>query len=372
MFESKLVSFLLPLCHVGAGTHILEKVGANPIFDHNVIGLVAQFAVSLSNHSYLSPPTLKSVVQQDLNPCFLLKWGSNGRDPGQFNYPRGVAVLDRGHPIMDLVFVADAYNDRIQSFRGDGTPVKQWGEFGKDNGQFFNPRSVAVHSGRNHIFVADCQNCRIQVFDVDGAFVRKWGSLTDRQFHFPSSVAILARSQDQSLQNHSAQDRVYVADNIHIHVFSLDGLFLLKWRIRDESQFDSKFNVAVHPTRDLIFVADESGYRIQTFRRDGTFLFKWGSQGKADGQFQCPAFLAIHPTRDLLLVTECFGVRVQVFDLDGTFICKWDQADGQNYYSPLGIAVHPTKDMVYISDEHRIQAFSLFPTIRKRKRISSW
>ncbi len=45
--ESKLVSFLLPLCHVGAGTHILEEVGANPIFDRNVVSLIAQFAVCL-------------------------------------------------------------------------------------------------------------------------------------------------------------------------------------------------------------------------------------------------------------------------------------------------------------------------------------
>ncbi len=41
----KLVSFLLPLCHVGAGSNILEKFGANPIFDRNVVSLIAQFAV---------------------------------------------------------------------------------------------------------------------------------------------------------------------------------------------------------------------------------------------------------------------------------------------------------------------------------------
>ncbi len=28
--------------------NVLEKVGANPIFDQNIIGLVAQFAVRLS------------------------------------------------------------------------------------------------------------------------------------------------------------------------------------------------------------------------------------------------------------------------------------------------------------------------------------
>jgi len=39
------LSFLLPLCH--AGESLLEKVGTHPLFDRNVMGLVAQFAVRL-------------------------------------------------------------------------------------------------------------------------------------------------------------------------------------------------------------------------------------------------------------------------------------------------------------------------------------
>ncbi len=43
--EAKLQSILLPLCHSGDGSGILEKVGTNPIFDRNVVGLIVQFAV---------------------------------------------------------------------------------------------------------------------------------------------------------------------------------------------------------------------------------------------------------------------------------------------------------------------------------------
>ncbi len=43
--QTRLASFLLPLCHVEDGSNILEKFGANPIFDRNVIGLIVQFAV---------------------------------------------------------------------------------------------------------------------------------------------------------------------------------------------------------------------------------------------------------------------------------------------------------------------------------------
>jgi len=37
------LALLLPFCQ--AGNSLLEKVGSHPIFDRNVIGLVAQFAV---------------------------------------------------------------------------------------------------------------------------------------------------------------------------------------------------------------------------------------------------------------------------------------------------------------------------------------
>lgn len=43
--EPKLRSFLFPLCHARENANILEKVGTNPLFDRNVIRLVAQFAV---------------------------------------------------------------------------------------------------------------------------------------------------------------------------------------------------------------------------------------------------------------------------------------------------------------------------------------
>ncbi len=45
IMASKLLAFLLPLCHVRDNSNILEKVSSNPIFDRNVIGLVTQFAV---------------------------------------------------------------------------------------------------------------------------------------------------------------------------------------------------------------------------------------------------------------------------------------------------------------------------------------
>ncbi len=325
---------------------------------------------------------------------------------------------DRGHPNMDLVFVADESNCRVQSFRDDGALMKQWGSRGSADGQFVLPSGMAVlarsqdrilvqsqdrgHPSRTCIFVTDWGNHRVQVFGVDGSFIHKWGSEGggDGQFYFPHGVAvlarsqdgvlarsqdgvlaqsqdrILARSQDRILQNYPTQDLVFVADsnNHRVQVFNPDGTFIRKWGTHgsDNGQFLCPWGVAVHSTRDLVFISEFTGCRIQAFRSDGTFLFKWGSHGDAEGQFQQPKFLALHSIRDQLLVVDNDNHRVQVFDLNGSFVCKWGsegQADGE-FFLPSGVAVHPTRDMVYITNSNRVQTFSLFPNGRKRKRIS--
>ncbi len=296
-----------------------------------------------------------------------------------------MAFLARGHPDTSLIFVADPMNHRIQSVRSDATIVARWGSLGSADGEFNNPRGVAVLARsqdrilaqsqdptRNCIFVADCFNHRIQVFGIDGSFIRKWGSRGngDGQFYYPCGVAVRARSQDRG---HPTQDLVFVTDSggHRVQVFDADGLFLTKWSIEGFGQLLTIWGIVVHPTRDLVFISDLSGHCVLAFRSDGTFLFQWGSHGSADGQFSLPKHLTLHPTRDLLFVTDSANHRVQIFDLDGSFVCKWGsegQADGE-FYFPSGIAVHPTDDEVYVSDEHQVQVFSMFRNGRKCKRV---
>ncbi len=271
----------------------------------------------------------------------------------------------------------------MQSFRRDGTLVKQWGSHGAAAGEFDGIGDIAVlknHPTRDWVFITDCYNHRIQVFNVDGVFIREWGSEGegDGQFYCPHGVAVLARSQDrilqnlQNLQKHPTQDLVFVADswNHRVQVFGLDGTFIRKWGTwgSDDGQFSFPYGIAAHPTRDLIFISEEEGHYIQVFRSDGTFLYKWGAEGDAADQF----FLALHPIRNLVFVVDHHHHRVQIFDLEGTFVCKWGvegDVDGE-FSCPTGVSVHHTNDVIYVSDEYCVQAFSLFPGVRKRKRIS--
>jgi hypothetical protein len=66
-----------------------------------------------------------------------------------------------------VVVVADAWNHRLSLWRlGDGTVWKHLGSQGKEPGQFTYPRAVAV-TGAGALVVTDL--CRVQVLTVDGA-----------------------------------------------------------------------------------------------------------------------------------------------------------------------------------------------------------
>jgi len=90
-----------------------------------------------------------------------------------------------------------------------------------------------------------------------------------------------------------------------------------------------------------------------------SFITKWGSKGKGDGQFFFPRAVALDSS-DNVYVADTFNHRIQKFDSDGTFITKWGsrgEGDGQ-FTHPQGEAVDSSGN-VYVADgsNNRIQKF---------------
>ena len=75
-------------------------------------------------------------------------------------------------------------NARIVKFTADGKFISAWGKEGKGPGEFDVPHGIALDS-QGRVFVADRSNSRIQIFDPDGKFLAEW-----RQFGRPSAVFI--------------------------------------------------------------------------------------------------------------------------------------------------------------------------------------
>ena len=122
---------------------------------------------------------------------FITQWGSDGRWNGQFHYPTDVAISTIG-----TVLVADAYNHRIQTFTEDGVYVRKWGGVGfglsgKWAGWFRLAKAVTVDpTGR--VYVADAFNRRIQKFTSDGRLIGAWGNRTPSEsapLRYPAGVA---------------------------------------------------------------------------------------------------------------------------------------------------------------------------------------
>ncbi len=87
---------------------------------------------------------------------------------GQFRQPTDVTWDREGD-----IFFSDGYiNSRVAKYDKNGDWVKQWGQPGKNPGEFNTPHSIAADAAGN-IYVADRGNRRIQVFDHDGTFLRE-------------------------------------------------------------------------------------------------------------------------------------------------------------------------------------------------------
>ena len=269
------------------------------------------------------------------------QWGSIGRNPGQLNTPRGVAVDRQGN-----VYVADTLNHRIQKFSRSGQPIASWGTEGTGDGQFKEPMGVAIDAQGN-VYVADTWNHRIQKLDPNGRFLLKWNG--QPSFWGPRALAI------------DGAGAVYVADtgNKRIQKFDADGRFLATFGSEGAgpAQFREPVGLAVASDGSM-FVADTNNRRIQHIDPTGRLVAEWPVAGWQPGTRTEP-YLALDLDGNVI-VTDPPGSRVVKFSPAGDLLAVAGVAGRGNgqFELPLGIAV---ADAIYIADSgnHRIQAVTL-------------
>ena len=80
-------------------------------------------------------------------------------------------------------------NHRIQVLNPDLTFSHSFGMKGSANGQFNNPRDIAIDS-QGLVYVADLGNHRIQKFTPNGKFVAQFGSYGPGQLNRPYGITI--------------------------------------------------------------------------------------------------------------------------------------------------------------------------------------
>ena len=103
-------------------------------------------------------------------------------------------------------------------------------------------------------------------------------------------------------------------------------------------------SVAYSPSGDRIAVADYGNDRVQVFHPNGTFDFKFGSRGSADGEFKHGPFdIAYSSQGDRIAVADHRDNRVHLFYPNGTFVGAFGSlgtGDGK-FFWPRSVAFIP-------------------------------
>jgi len=105
---------------------------------------------------------------------YLMTIGSGTPAPKQsgdmFNRPTDVAISKTSGEI----FICDGYdNSRVHRLDPAGKLIQSWGTIGTDPGEFNVPHNIALIDDEE-VIVCDRENYRVQVFTLDGEFKREW------------------------------------------------------------------------------------------------------------------------------------------------------------------------------------------------------
>ena len=215
------------------------------------------------------------------------EWGSFGiAEPGHFSHPQFIAVGEDGS-----IYVNDLGNKRVQKFSSDGQYITQWGNSGKQSGEFHYPSGIAVHG--DSVFVADRDLNRIQKFSTDGEFISEWGEkgIHEGQLFFPNGIAV---------------------------------------------------------NNGTVYVVDTGNQRIQMFSEDGEFISSFGSSGLGEGQFLTVIGIDIDSDGNLY-VTDKGNNKIEKFDANGELIKSFPFNSPSYTFSPEAIAVDSTGDMFVVN-----------------------
>jgi DNA-binding beta-propeller fold protein YncE len=232
------------------------------------------------------------------------RFGAPGSEPGRMLDPGDLELLG------EHLFVADSGNHRVQVLTTDGQPVRAFGGFGRDAGQFNDPRGLDVSSAQGgRVAVADSRNDRIQVFDLEGKPLLAFGSFGhgDGELALPVDVCF------------DADGNLYVvdADNHRIQKFDAQGRFVKRWG--DFGPYPGLFvaPAAIDFHDGLLYVTDTDNSRIQVFDTQGERVYEWGLHSlrprEGDGWLHYPSHAKIAPAGDLAVVIERFENRLQIF-----------------------------------------------------------
>lgn len=128
-----------------------------------------------------------------------ITFGKEGKADGDFYYPTDVQITENN------IWVADAYNNRVQVFDKKGNHINTIGEDQSMNA------ATGIYVSKNALFVTDFENNRVLVFDLEGTF-----------------------KQELTTDISKPTDILLVNDNLYIANYKDGNLAIYKWLEKQE------------------------------------------------------------------------------------------------------------------------------------------
>lgn len=279
-------------------------------------------------------------------------FGSSGSGPGKLNAPKGVAVYREGD-----VYVADAYNHRIQVFDASGQFLRQWGVEGSQPGEFKEPWGVALGPDGD-VYVVDTWNHRIQVFDGQGELERIWGTFGETEGP-AGSGDLLYGPRDLVVDD---EGYLYVSDTGNKRVIKYDPEGSMVKAVggagTEEGQMQEPVGLALSEDGEL-YVADTWNQRILVFDSDLNFLRSWQLYAWEGMSVANKPYLTVD-AKGVVYASDPEGNRVIAFDSQGQLLRVWGQEGGDlsAMNLPTGLAAHASgRLLVSDSGNDRILVF---------------
>jgi len=271
-----------------------------------------------------------------------------GDADGLLSLPTGL-VFDH---LRGLLLVVDTDNHRVQVFScddGGSSFVSKLGEDGNQPGQLQYPWGLAIDHDHDRILIADFSNSRIQAWSLsDHKFLSCIGlqGSGDLEFEYPQGIAI-DKHHRRTIIADSDNNRLVFLSSIDLSfLFSVGGI-----QGSRPGEFHYPMGVAIDEDRHRIIVIDTNNHRVQVLSSiDGSFLFEFGSQGTQPGQFIDPQGLCI-ANQGRIIVADCYNNRLQAFTHEGHHISSFDCGRER----PRGVAFDEHRGLIAFSSGHQVR-----------------
>lgn len=158
----------------------------------------------------------------------------------------------------------------------------------------------------------------------------------------------------------------------------IDSVFMIKLETTDQCLIGSIDKIIFKD--DVIYINDNTTKSIFAFKKDGSFIRKYGKQGKGPGEYKDPSDFQIHENE--LIVSDATRSMLIKYDLNGNFKknvklghgCKDFIIDNDGdyvFYTPANFVNSIVKDInnfsLIISDKNGILKHKSFPFLDTQK-----